>query len=185
MTDDTRPLVHYQDRTFQKFISSAEIDKIISDLAAQINAEYEAYQLDILLISILDGSFMFMADLVRKLSFPHKIHFVKLASYEDTSTTGEVKYIMDLQVVTKDKHVLVIEDIIDTGLTLESFMTKIAKTGPLSLKVCTLLSKPEVHNDIVKVDFVGKEISPVFIIGYGLDINGEARNLPDIYKLKI
>jgi len=177
-------MVTYDGKVFSRAISAEEIEKIVTRLGKEINAAYKDFQMEVILISILDGSFMFMADLVRQLSFDHHIHFVKLKSYEDTESTGQVEYILDLSVDVAGKHVLVIEDIIDTGLTLESMISKIEKAEPLSVKICTLLSKPEVHNDIVKVDFVGKEIGPDFLIGYGLDINGQARNLPAIYKLK-
>jgi len=177
--------VSYNGKIFEESISADEIKKIVSRIADEINATYQKFQMEIILISILDGSFIFMADLVRQLHFDHLIHFVKLKSYEDMESAGDVEYILDLSVDVSGKHVLVIEDIIDTGLTLESMITKIEKEGPLSVKVCTLLSKPEVHNDIVVVDFVGKEIEPEFIIGYGLDFNGKARNLPSIYKLKV
>lgn len=172
-------------KTFEKYISAKEIDSIISRLAGEINAEYKDVQSDIILISILDGSFIFMADLIRKLTFPHKIHFVKLKSYEGEESTGHVNYILDLQTDVSGKNVLVVEDIIDTGLTIESFVEKLSSQGPISVKICTLLSKPEVHNDIVPIDFVGKELPPEFVLGYGLDLNGYGRNLSSIYKLKI
>lgn len=177
--------ITYAGKTFSKHITAEELDAMTQKVADEINATYQPFQMDIILISILDGSFIFMADLVRKLDFDHLIHFVKLKSYADMESTGEVEYILDLSVDVTGKHVLVVEDIIDTGLTLESMITKLNKANPLSVKVCTLLSKPEVHNDIVQVDFVGREIDPEFIIGYGLDINGYGRNLPDIYKLKV
>jgi hypoxanthine phosphoribosyltransferase len=177
--------IELQDKTFVRYISSTELDIIVSRLADEINAYYSKFQLEIILVSILDGSFIFMADLVRKLTFPHKIHFVKLQSYDDMESTGQVKVLLDLDVDVSGKHVLIVEDIVDTGLTLESFKGMLTNSDPLSVKLCTLLSKPEVHNDIVDLDFVGKEIPPEFIIGYGLDLNGVARNLPDIYKLKI
>lgn len=177
--------VTYANKEFEESISAEEIDKMVSRMATDINQAYQQFQMEVILISILDGSFIFMADLVRKLDFDHQIHFVKLKSYEDTESTGEVEYILDLSVDVSGKHVLIIEDIIDTGLTLESMVNKIKSAEPLSFKVATLLSKPDVHNDIVKVDFVGKEIGPEFLIGYGLDISGKARNLSSIYKLKI
>lgn len=176
--------VIYDNKVFSRAISAREIGEIVTRLGHEINTAYKDFQMEVILISILDGSFMFMADLVRQLRFDHHIHFVKLKSYEDTESTGQIEYILDLSVDVAGKHILVIEDIIDTGLTLESMVAKIQKANPLSVKICTLLSKPEVHNDIVKVDFVGKEIGPDFLIGYGLDINGQARNLPAIYKLK-
>lgn len=172
-------------KVFEKYISAAEIADICTRLASELNEAYLSHQEEVVLISILDGSFIFMADLVRKLDFPHKIHFVKLKSYEDMESKGEVRYILDLQTDVKDKHVLVIEDIIDTGLTIESFLDKLIASEPLSVKTCALLSKPEVHNDIVELQFVGQEIPPEFVIGYGLDLNGYARNLSSIYKLKV
>ena len=172
-------------KTFVKYITAGELNEITERLAEEINAYYTKFQLEIILVSILDGSFIFMADLVRKLSFPHKIHFVKLKSYQDMESTGQVKVLLDLDVDVNGKHILIVEDIVDTGLTLEAFKGMLTKSEPLSVKLCTLLSKPEVHNDIVELDFVGKEIPPEFIVGYGLDLNGIARNLPDIYKLKI
>ena len=173
-----------QDKTFSVYLSQEDLADIVTNLADTINSAYEDKK-EVILISILDGAFIFMADLVRKLKFEHLIHFVKIKSYSDTESTGEIEYVLDLDISVKDKHVLVVEDIIDTGLTLESFMAKLKADAPASVKICTLLSKPDVHNDIVDVDFVGKEIPPEFIVGYGLDLNGYGRRLPDIYKLKI
>lgn len=177
--------VTLEDKTFVEYLSSKELDEIISSLASQLNAEYESYKMEVVLISILDGSFIFMADLIRKLNFQHKIHFVKIRSYENTESTGEVDYVLDLDIDVTDHHVVVVEDIIDTGLTIESFIDKLNKAKPLSVKICTLLSKPEVHNDIVDIHYIGKEIPADFVIGYGLDLNGYGRNLPAIYKLKV
>ena len=177
--------VTIQGKTFGVYISAEEIAELTSTLAAQLNETYGNFKLDVILISILDGSFIFMADLVRKLTFPHQIHFVKIKSYHDMESTGEVEYVLDIDADVSDKHVVVVEDIIDTGLTIESFVDKLNRSNPLSVKICTLLSKPEVHNDIVNIDFVGKEIPAEFVIGYGLDLNGYGRNLPDIYKLKV
>lgn len=177
--------VTLEGKVFEPYVRPKELDAIVSRLADELNESYKAYQLEVVLISILDGSFIFMADLVRKLDFPHKIHFVKLKSYSDTESTGEVKYILDLDTDVKGKHVIVVEDIVDTGLTIESFVEKLTKAEPLSVKTCALLSKPDVHNDIIDIQFVGMEIPPQFVIGYGLDINGLGRNLPGLYKLKI
>ena len=177
--------IQLEDKTFVKYISASELECIVDRLATELNEYYTKFQLEIILVGILDGSFIFMADLVRKLTFPHKIHFVKLKSYQDMESTGQVEVLLDLDVEVDGKHILIVEDIVDTGLTLEAFKGRLNKSNPLSVKLCTLLSKPEVHNDIVELDFVGKEIPPEFIVGYGLDLNGIARNLPDIYKLKI
>ncbi len=177
--------VTYGDKTFEVFISQEEIQVILNRLAGEINDAYADISEPIVLISILDGSFIFMADLVRKLSVPIEIQFVKLKSYEDMTSRGEVAHLLKLQTSLTGKHVLVVEDIIDTGLTLEVFSEELKKQNPLTIKICTLLSKPEVHNDIIDIDFVGKEIGPEFVIGYGLDIDEAARQLPHIYRLKI
>jgi len=160
-----------EDKTFEVYLSQTDIAALVSKLAAELNEEYGQYQLDVLLVSILDGSFIFMADLVR--------------SYEDMESSGEVEFILDLNSDISDKHIVIIEDIIDTGLTIESFVDRLKAQNPLSIKTCTLLSKPEVHNDIVDIHFVGKEIPPEFVVGYGLDLNGYGRNLPHLYKLKV
>ena len=177
--------VQIGNRTFVKYIPASEIELIIERLATEINESYRDYKIDVVLISILDGSFVFMADLVRKLDFLHHIQFVKLKSYEGTESTGTVTELLDIEMDITGKHVIIIEDIIDTGLTIEAFLDILKKKEPLSVKVCTLLSKPEVHNDIIDINYIGKEVPPEFIVGYGLDLNGLGRNLPDIYKLKI
>ncbi len=185
MVVNNQPEVSYEGKVFETYIPQDEIADTVSSLATQLNKDYGVFDLEILLISILDGSFIFMADLVRQLTFPHKIHFVKLKSYQDMESTGEIRYILDLDADVKGKHVIIIEDIVDTGLTIASFVEKLQKADPLSVKTCALLSKPEVHNDIIDIHYLGKEIPPLFVIGYGLDINGYGRNLPGIYKLKI
>jgi len=177
--------IRLEDKIFECYISATEIDQIITELAEKLNNSYKNIEGEIILISILDGSFIFMADLVRKLTFKHKIHFVKLKSYEDMESSGEIAYILDIQTDVSGKHVLVIEDIIDTGLTLSSFIDKLEGMEPASVQTCTLLSKPEVHNDIVPVHYVGREIPPEFVVGYGLDLNSYGRNLKHIYRLKV
>jgi hypoxanthine phosphoribosyltransferase len=177
--------VSYNDKIFEMFISQDQLQNIVSRLADEINDAYVSSDAPVVLISILDGSFIFMADLVRKIRIPVSIQFVKLQSYEDTTSRGEVAQLLKLQSSLTGKHVVVVEDIIDTGLTLEVFQEELNKKNPLSVKICTLLSKPEVHNDIIDIHFVGQEIGPDFVIGYGLDINGEGRQLPHIYRLKV
>jgi len=177
--------VTYFDKEFEVFISESEIKEIVKVLAEKINNDYSNIKdKEIWIISILSGSFIFVSDLVRRFKFDHKIKFVKIRSYEGTSSSGQVEHQLELTGTTENKHILIIEDIIDTGLTLDSFIEKINNQKPASLKVCTLLSKPEVHNDIIPIDYLGKEIPPSFVIGYGLDINGYARNLRSIYQLK-
>lgn len=178
-------IINIEGKDFQQFISKDEINKITNTLAQEINEYYKDLKEDLILISILDGSFVFMADLVRSITLDIEIEFVKLKSYEGTTSRGEVAHLLKLQKNIEGKNILVVEDIIDTGLTIEVFLEELVKKNPNSVKVCSFLSKPDSHNDIIKIDFLGKEISPEFVIGYGLDINGKARNLPNIYKLKV
>lgn len=177
--------VKYFGKTFEICISEEEIKSIVNKIAEEIDKAYSEINEPLILISILDGSFIFMADLIRQLKIDVEIEFVKLQSYEGTSSRGEVAHLLKLTKSMQGKHVLVIEDIIDTGLTIDIFLEELKKKETASIKVCALLSKPDAHNDIVPIDFVGKEIKPHFVIGYGLDIDGLGRNLSSIYKLKI
>jgi hypoxanthine phosphoribosyltransferase len=177
-------IVTYFDKVFSLFISKDEINEILNKLALEVNETYQNVNEDVILVSILDGSFIFMADLVRKLDFEFDIEFVKIRSYEGMESSGDFELLLNLQIEIEGKHILIIEDIVDTGLTIEKFIDKIKEMNPASVKVCSLLSKPEVHNDIIDIDFVGREIPPAFVIGYGLDIDGKARNLDGIYQLE-
>lgn len=173
------------DKTFEIYIPESEIMEMVDQLAERINAHYKSVEGDIFLISILDGSFIFLADLVRQLNFDHRVEFVRLKSYEDIESLGEIETLLDLEENMRGKHVLVIEDIIDTGLTMEYFIQSLKSHKPLSVKICALLSKPDEHNDLLDLDYIGKDIPPEFVVGYGLDLNGLGRNLRDIYKLKV
>ena len=177
--------VSYFGKVFELYIPSWEISNTVNRIARQVNDFYSKQKEDVVLISILDGAFIFMADLVRQLNFEHEINFVKLKSYKNMKSTGSVETILDVGVDLEGKHVLIIEDIVDTGLTMENFIDHIKSKKASSVKICTLLSKPEVHNDIFPLDFVGLEIPPLFVIGYGLDLNRHGRHLKHIYKLKI
>lgn len=177
--------VSIEGKTFDLYLSRDQINNLVNDIAISINQYAADLAEPVILISILDGSFMFMSDLVRKLDFQHKIEFVKLKSYDGLTSTKTVQYLLELDTDIEGKHIIIVEDIIDTGLTIESFVAKIRSKNPLSLKIAALFSKPEVHNDIINIDFLGQEIPPLFIVGYGLDLNGFGRNLPEIYNLRI
>ncbi len=176
--------VTYFGKDFELFISESEIKEIVKVLAEKINNDYSGIEgSEICIVSILSGSFVFVADLVRRLRFDHKVDFVKLRSYDGIKSSGQVEHVLELQDSAAGKHILVVEDIIDTGLTLDALISKIKSQNPASLKTCALLSKPDVHNDIVAVDYLGREIPPCFVIGYGLDINGMGRQHRGVYKL--
>ena len=159
------------------------IQKSVSDLAERINRDYKGKPL--IVVGILKGSFVFMADLIRKLDMEVTVDFVALASYgSGTTSSGEVKMLKDLSAPIEGKHVLVVEDIVDTGITLKYLKDILLRRRPKSLAICTLIDKKarrEVHID---VDYVGLEMDDGFIMGYGIDCNEAYRNLPEIWVLE-
>lgn len=174
-------LVTVHDKTFKPYISREEIDARIAALGAQISADYEGKRP--LIIAILNGSFIFAADLFRALTIESEISFIKLASYKGTSSTGHVVTAIGMEEKLSGRHVIILEDIIDTGKTLHSFLPEMLQRGPESLKIATFLSKPEALTHEVKADYIGFEIPNNFVVGYGLDYDGLGRNLPELYTL--
>ena len=162
-------------------ISKEKIKLRIAELAAQINADYAGKKP--LVIGILNGSFVFAADLFRELTIDAEISFIKLASYKGTSSTGHVVTAIGMEETLNDRHVIIVEDIIDTGKTLHAFLPEIHLRQAASVKIATFLSKPEALKHDVKADYVAFEIDNKFVVGYGLDYNGLGRNLPDLYIL--
>ncbi len=173
--------VTLNDKTFSPFISAAEIDSAIARTAARINEDYRGQKL--LFIAVLNGSFVFAADLLRKITVDCEISFVKVASYHGVSSTGSINELIGLTEQIEGRDVVVIEDIVDTGLTLQKVRTLLSERKPASLRIASLLFKPEAYKGQVPVDYVALEIPNEFIVGYGLDYDGLGRNLPDIYKI--
>ena len=167
------------DRYFVPFISETAISARIKDLASQITSDYEGK--NPVFIGILNGSFMFCSDLLRLVNIPCEISFMKCSSYEGTSSTGVVKQLFGLNQDIKGRHIVLIEDIIDTGFTMEFILKEISKQEPTSIKICTLLFKPEALKAPIQSDYIGFETENKFLLGYGLDYNGYGRNLPEIY----
>ena len=161
------------------YFSKEELHKIVKKLGAQISKDYEGKNLT--LVSILKGSVIFMADLMRAITIPISIDFMSVSSYGSaTKSSGVVKIVKDLDEPIKDKDVLVVEDIVDSGRTLSYLMEMLRDRGPKSLHLCTLLDKPERRVKDVKVDYVGFNIPDEFVVGYGLDYAQRYRNLPFI-----
>ncbi len=169
------------DKEFEISLPFERIDKAIEGIAEKMNAELA--DKDPLMICILNGSFMFAADLMKKLTFPCEISFVKLSSYEGTSTTGKVKELIGLNENLEGRTIVILEDIIDTGVTMQKIKTQLLGYEPLELKVASLLFKPEACTVDINIDYTGLEIPNEFIVGYGLDYNGYGRNFPDIYTV--
>jgi hypoxanthine phosphoribosyltransferase len=169
------------DKQFKPYISEEEIGTCVKRLAAEIDRDYRNKQP--LFIAILSGSFMFASDLFKHISIPAEICFIKLASYKGTRSTGNVITSIGLDVELHERDVVIIEDIIDTGRTLHTFLPQLEHQQPKSLKICALLHKPESMVYKVNIDYLGFTIPEKFVVGYGLDYDGLGRNLPSIYQL--
>lgn len=168
--------------TFEQLISRDAIDHRVGELADDLTQHYR--NLDPVFIIVLNGAFIFAADLLRACSLNCDIQFVKLSSYQGTSSTGVIQQILGVQIPLRGRHVIVVEDIVDTGRTLKYFKELLEKEHPSSIEFVTLLSKPDCHETPFKSPYVGFEIPNAFVIGYGLDLDGRARNLDSIYQLK-
>ncbi len=159
-----------------------QIDDKVRALAQQINQDYQGK--NPILIGVLKGAFMFLADLTRYISIPFKIDFLRVVSYGSKDySTGDIKLIKDVELPLKDEHVLIVEDIIDIGYTLNFLLDHIATKGPKSLKLCALIDKIERRKVEVPTDYVGFTVKKGFLVGYGLDFNETFRCLPEIYQL--
>ncbi len=169
------------DKEFEVSIPAKQIRDIINGLAARINNDLK--NKDVIFLGILNGSFIFAADLFRKINFPSKITFLKLASYDGLSSSGKIKRLIGLNENLKNKTLVIIEDIIDSGNTLEHIIMQLKGYDPKEIKVATLVFKPEAYKKDFKIDYIGMEIPNDFIVGYGLDYDGYGRNLEDIYTL--
>ena len=174
--------VAIHDKVFVPFISNEKIQEGIAKVAAQINKDYAGKRP--LVLGILNGSFMFAADLFRQLTIEAEISFIKLVSYKGTSSTGNVVTAIGLEEDLLGRHIIIVEDIIDTGKTLSSFMPEIQHRQPASVKVASFLTKPEALKYDIKADYHVFEIENKFVVGYGLDYDGLGRNLPELYILK-
>jgi len=175
--------VTYEGMTFDEFISAEEIQQMVQDVARRIAEDYAGKQP--LLICVLHGAMFFTTDLMRALPMDCTLASVHLQSYDGTSSTGQVRESKPLEADIRDKDVIVVEDIVDAGITMHYFKQVLQARQPRSLKVAALLSKPsELKFEDAKPDYVGREIPKKFVIGYGFDINEHARNLPSIYALR-
>jgi hypoxanthine phosphoribosyltransferase len=170
------------DKIFVPFISQEEIQKRIKELAIQINQDYQ--DKNPLFLSILNGSFMFASDLFMQITVPAEICFIKLASYKGTQSTGHVITSIGLDSNVTDRHIIILEDIIDTGKTLHSFLPQIINQQPASVKIATLLHKPDATVYPLIIDYCCISIPNKFVVGYGLDYDGFGRNSREIYQLK-
>ncbi len=168
--------------SFRVYITKAQLDQRIAELGELINTEYAGKRP--ILVGILNGSFIFLADLMRHVTIPCEVDFYKLSSYGDEKvSSGKVTERKELDADIEGRHVIVIEDIIDTGLSMDYLLKRIKDQGPASVRVMTLLHKPDATKYDVQIDHVGFEIPTLFVLGYGLDYGQEGRNLAQIYVI--
>jgi hypoxanthine phosphoribosyltransferase len=174
-------IINVHDKSFEIYLSETAINDRIKEIATNINIDYKGKRP--LFIAILNGSFMFAADLFKQLTIEADICFIKLASYKGMKSSGKVVTTIGLEEDLYGKDVIILEDIVDTGKTLHNFLPKLEHQQPKTLKIATLLHKPDATAYPLKLDYVGFEIPDKFVVGYGLDYDGLGRNFKQIYQL--
>jgi hypoxanthine phosphoribosyltransferase len=174
-------MVQVLDKQFEPFISEEEIAAQIGRLADELSQDFAGK--NPVFVAVLSGSFMFASDLFKAIKFNAEICFIKLASYKGTKSSGQVVSVIGLDMLLKGRHVIILEDIVDTGRTLNHFLPELESQQPASMKLCALLHKPDATVFPINIDYVGFSIPNRFVVGYGLDYDGYGRNLPAIYQL--
>ncbi|KIC90473.1 hypoxanthine phosphoribosyltransferase [Flavihumibacter sp. ZG627] len=174
--------IRVNDKTFEPYLTVEEINGQVQRLAAEINRDYKGKRP--LFIPILNGSFMFASDLFKAISIDAEICFIKLASYKGTKSTGQVVTAIGLDIDIHNRHVIIVEDIVDTGKTLSEFLPQLNHQQPASLELAVLLHKPDATEYPTHIKYLGFSIPNKFVLGYGLDYDGLGRNIPEIYQLK-
>ena len=173
--------VTVKDKTFRTFITEADIKKRIQEVADRINHDMAGK--NPLLLAVLNGSFIFAADLMRCLTIPCEISFVKLASYQGTTSTGKVTEVIGINEDLSGRTIIIVEDIVESGLTMQKMIETLGTRNPASVHICTLLLKPKELVVDLHIDYTVFEIPSDFVLGYGLDYDQQGRGLPDIYAL--
>ncbi|MFH5883330.1 hypoxanthine phosphoribosyltransferase [Halalkalibaculum sp. DA3122] len=174
--------VNCNGETFKVYLSEEKIRTRVADLAKQLNRDYSGKKP--IFIGVLNGAFIFLSDLLRHISIPSEVDFLKLSSYGDEKvSSGEVRDLKDIDANIEDRHVLLVEDIVDTGLSMKYMVEKLEQKNPASIATVTLLYKPEATRHDIPLDYVGFRIPSLFVLGYGLDYAQEGRNLAQIYIL--
>ncbi|RAR74281.1 hypoxanthine phosphoribosyltransferase [Flavobacterium aciduliphilum] len=174
-------MIHLHDKTFEPFISSEEIDFAIANMAKQMDDDF--FDEVPVFVGILNGSFMVMSDLMKHYRGMCEVSFMKMASYEGMQSTNDVKQLIGINENLEGRTVVIVEDIVDTGNTIEELKTIFKEKGVKHLKIATLFFKPDAYKKDIKIDYIGIRIPNKFIVGYGLDYDGLGRNLADVYQL--
>lgn len=175
-------LVKLHDLSFEPFITATQIKQRIDEIGKEISKKYEGQKP--LFIAILNGAFVFAADLVRACDIQSEIIFIRLTSYNGLESSGTIKTVIGLDIDIKDRHIIIIEDIVDSGRTMHHFYNDLKEKSPASISLATLLIKPGALQFPIKPEYIGFEIPTKFVIGYGLDYDGLGRNFKDIYHLR-
>lgn len=173
-------VVKILDKSFDLSISSDQILEAVQQVANQINIELEGK--NPVFLCVLNGAFMFASDLLKRVTIPCEISFVKLSSYQGTESTGTIKTLIGLNEHLEGRSVVIIEDIVDSGITIQMLHEELVKLKASEIHIASMLLKPKAYSGALKIDYVGLEIPNDFVVGYGLDYDGYGRNLPNIYK---
>jgi hypoxanthine phosphoribosyltransferase len=173
--------ISLHDKQFTPYLPAAQILEAVRTMAARLNQDYAGQKP--LFIAVLNGSFMFAADLMKQMTIDCEVAFIRVSSYEGTASTGEIKEILGLQEEVAGRHLVVVEDIVDTGHTMQALLQQLQAKQPASVEVATLFTKPECLQHELSMRYIGIELPNEFIVGYGLDYNGLGRNYPDVYKV--
>lgn len=173
--------IHVLDKTFKMYMPEAEIKETVKRIAAEIMRDYQGK--DPILCPVLTGSYLFAADLSRELEFDTQLAFVRYSSYEGMETTGQVKKVLGFSDRCKGRDVIIVEDIVDSGISMEYMVEELKKLEPASIAICAFFFKPGNFQKSFKIDYIGKSIPNDFIVGYGLDYDGAGRTYRDVYVL--
>ncbi len=173
--------IKLNDRIFKEMISAEQIDQAVAKVANRLNEDYSACAKPPIFVGVLCGAFVFLADVVRKVNFDNEVTFIQVSSYTGTESTGKVKQKLGIDFDITGRDIILVEDIVETGHSIEHMVEYLQSLSPNSIEVCTLFYKPEKHLYDRQIKYVAMEIGNEFIVGYGLDYNQIGRNLKDIY----
>ena len=173
--------VTLHDKTFEVMIPAEEIDKAVAKVAERLNVDYASTKKPPIFVGVLNGAYMFLADLVRKTTFNNEVTFVQISSYQGTQSTGTITQKLGIDFDIEGRDIILVEDIVETGHSMNYLLDHLRRKNPASISICTLFFKPEKFLYEYKVDYVALSIGNEFIVGYGLDYNQLGRNLKDIY----
>lgn len=180
-TIQNQDIIQVGDLQFVKYIDATTIEAKVQEIADSIREDFhEKYPM---FLVVMNGAFIYAADLIRKLDFPCELNFVRIKSYHGTESTGKIDIYMPPNIELKNRHLIIVEDIIDTGNTMAAFIPELQNYNPSSIKLTSILIKPEAHKHDIVTDYPGFVIPNKFVVGYGLDYDGMGRNLKDLYQL--